>query len=242
MNKIIVLISFLLISPRLVWAQSTTLAVLQQTITQTAEHLQSLQKAVQQIQLLQQQVQDTQDILQLAQNAAEGSDGVAFISDFRNIVTETNDLIEQIQGYVDKDQNLSEEWTGVFGSLDNWVDHSGEFFESIEMSDSINSRGYAIADNYQEAYQQNARNAQALIDHAKIVNEKGAVKQIAEEMGHLIEMENNSVYLLSEMLRGQSVEYSNTNLKRKEEIIQFEKENKGVQRFMSLATSNAFDL
>lgn len=242
MKYIIAISLLLLLNPRVVLAQSTTWAVMQQTIIQTTEHIQRLQKAVQQIQLLQQQVQDTQGILHLAQDAASGIDQVGFVSDFRNLVLETNDLIEQIQGYVDHDQNLSEEWTGVFGSLNEWIDHSGEFFESIEMSDSINSRGYAIADSYQESYKQNAQKAQALIDHAKTVNEKGALKQIAEEMGHLIEMENNSVYLLSEMLRGQSVEYSNSNLKRKEDIVKFEEENKGVQRFMSLATSDAFNL
>lgn len=219
-----------------------TLAILQQTVTQTVEHIERLQKAIQQIQLLQRQVQDIQGILQLAQEAAAGADGVEFISNFRNLVLETNDLIEQIQGYIDDNRNLSDEWLGVFGSLDNWIEQSGEFFESIEMSDSINSRGYKIADGYQDIYKENAEYAQQLINHSKTVNEKGALKQIAEEMGHLIEMENHSIYLLSEMLRGQSVEYSNQNLKRKEEIIKFEKENQGVQRFMSLVTNESFKL
>lgn len=224
-----------------VWADATW-AVLQQTIKQTAEHVQRLQQAVKQVQLLQTQVQDVQGILQLAQEAALGSDGVEFVSDFRNLVLETNDLIGQIQGYISGDQNLSEEWLGVFGSLNNWIEDSGDFFENIEMSDSINSRGYKIADSYQDSYMQNSQYAQQLISHAKTVNEKGALKQIAEEMGHLIEMENQTIYLLSEILRGQSVEYSNANLERKEEIIKFEKENKGVQRFMSLATNDAFKL
>src|SRR3989338_2491412 len=241
MKKWIILVFMLTLNTSVVRADPT-FAIIQQTVTQTVEHIERLQKAIQQIQLLQRQVQDVQGILQLAQEAALGADGVEFISSFRNLVLETNDLIEQIQGYIDGNQNLSEEWLGVFGSLDNWVEQSGEFFESIEMSDSINSRGYKIADGYQEIYKQNAEYAQHLIDHSKTVNEKGALKQIAEEMGHLIEMENHSIYLLSEMLRGQSVEYSNANLKRKEEIIKFERENEGVQRFMSLVTSSAFNL
>lgn len=219
-----------------------TFAVLQQTVKQTVEHIERFQQMVKQVQLLQDQVLDTKGILELAQKAALGENGVEFISDFRNLVFETNDLIVQIQGYINGEHSLSEEWMSVFGSLDHWIEQSGEFFESIEMSDSINSRGYKIADSYQETYTQNAEYAQKLIDHAKTVNEKGALKQIAEEIGHLIEMENQSIYILSEMLRGQSVEYSNENLKRKEEIIKFERENEGVQRFMSMATNDALNL
>lgn len=219
-----------------------TLAVLQQTVKQTAEHIQRLQEAIKQVQLLTRQVQDIQGILKLAQEAALGADGVEFVSDFRNLVLETNELIEQIQDFIDSDNNLTEEWLGVFGSLDDWIEQSGEFFKNIEMSDSINSRGYKIADSYQDIYKQNAENAQKLIDYAKTVNEKGALKQIAEEIGHLIEMENQTIFLLSEMLRGQSVEYSNENLERKEEIIKFERENEGIRRFMSLADGDAYQL
>ncbi len=237
-----IILSFIFVLNASTVKADPTWAIIQQTVTQTAEHIERLQKAIQQIQLLQRQVQDVQGILQLAQEAAVGADGVEFISNFRNLVLETNDLIEQIQGYIDGNRNLSEEWLGVFGSLDNWIEQSGDFFESIEMSDSINSRGYKIADGYQDIYKENAEYAQQLINHSKTVNEKGALKQIAEEMGHLIEMENQSIYLLSEILRGQSVEYSNQNLKRKEEIIKFERENEGVQRFMSLVTNESFKL
>lgn len=55
-----------------------------------------------------------------------------------------------------------------------------------------------------------------------------------KEMAQLIQMENHTTFLLSQLLKGQSIENSNENLKRKEEIVQFEKENLGVHRFMSM--------
>lgn len=241
MKRLITVTLIILLNSSTVLANSTW-AVLRQTAIQTSEHIKRVQEAVKTVRLLQSQVQDTQSILQLAEKAAKGIDGVEFISDFRNLVLETNDLIGEIQGYIDGDKNLSEEWMGVFGSLDKWVEQSGEFFEGIEMSDSINSRGYTIADSYESTYKQNAEYAQQLIRHSKTLNEKGALKQIAEELGHLIQMENHTIYLLSEMLRGQSVEFSNENLKRKEEIVKFKRENEGVRRFMNLVDNDAFNL
>lgn len=241
MKRLMILLFILIFNSSYAWADSSW-AVLRQTAIQTGEHIRRLQEAVKTVQYLQEQVRDTQGILQLAKDAAQGIDGVEFVTDFRNVVLETNDLISEVKGYINGDKSLADEWMGIFGSLDNWIEQSGEFFDSIQMSDSINSRGYTIADSYESVYKQNIQNAQKLIDHAKTVNEKGALKQIAEEMGHLIEMENNVIYLLSEILRGQSVEYSNANLKRKEDIIKFKQENKGVQRFIDLVSNDAFAL
>ncbi len=217
-------------------------AVLQQTAIQTVEHARRLNEAIETAQLLQSQVADTQQLLDLAVKASEGIDGLEFLSDFRNIVLETNDLINTIGGYVNNDGDLFEEWGGIFGSLDAWVENSVEIFENIDMSDKVNARGYSIADSYQELYQNNSENIQNFIANAKNVSEKGALKQIAEEMGHLMQMENQVVYLLSEQLRSQSVENSNKNLERKEEIIKFEQENEGVRRFINIVSTDTFGM
>ena len=49
-------------------------AILQQTATQTANHLQELAQAIQTVQNLQQQLNTSQSILQIAQTNAQGSD------------------------------------------------------------------------------------------------------------------------------------------------------------------------
>lgn len=241
MKKSFILAFVLLMSPGLAWADSTW-AVLQQTSIQTAEHIKRLQEAVHAVQLLQTQVHDVQDLLNLAVRASEGLDGVQFVSDFRNLAIETNDLISEIREYVDYDKPIGEEWVNLFGKIGNWIRDSGEIFKNIEMSDSVNARSFNIADKYHDKYQQNSAYAEQLVDNAKVVNEKGALKQIAEEMGHLMQVQNQQVYLLSEMLRSQSVEYSNENLKRKEEAIKFEQENKGIERFTSMTDDDRFNL
>ena len=53
-------------------------------------------------------------------------------------------------------------------------------------------------------------------------------------------MENNTTYLLSEILKSQSIEASNTNLKRKEEAVRFEQEHAGIQSFMNLVDDQTF--
>src|SRR5581483_2506952 len=107
-------------------------------------------------------------------------------------------------------------------------------FGNIDMSDKINSDGYLIADSYQQLYQKNSQYAQQFIDNANNVNEKGALKQIAQEIAQLIQMENHTVFLLSQMLKAQSIENSNANLKRKEEAVQFQEENQGIRKFMGM--------
>lgn len=215
-------------------------AINQQTIVQTAEHIKRLAEALNTVRLLQSQLANTQNILQLAQKASEGIDQVGFVSDFRNVVMETDKVLDTVKDYINTADDLSDQWKNVFGSLDNWMNNAKDTFSSIDMSDKINSSGFSIADSYQRLYQQNSEYAQKFIENSKTVNEKGALKQIAQEMAQLIQMENHTIFLLSQMLKGQSIENSNENLKRKEEIVQFEKENLGVRRFMGIVDTKTF--
>ena len=209
---------------------------------QTVQHIESLAQAIKTVEFLQSQVAKTQDMLNLAKEAANGLDGIPFASDFRNIVMETKDVLSDVKGYVNTAEDVSGQWKKVFGSLDNWMDNANELFGNIDMSDKVNSSGFLIADSYQQLYQKNSEYAQKFIDNAKNVNEKGALKQIAQEIAQLIQMENHTIFLLSQMLKAQSVENSNSNLKRKEEATQFDQENQGVRRFMSMVDDKTFEM
>lgn len=248
--KTIISISFLLVSLTCLNAHaqwvvsdpSVIAAINSQTAVQTAEHIKRLAEALNTVQLLQSQLFNTQNILQLAQKASEGIDEVGFLTDFRNVVMETDKVLDTVKEYIDTAKDMSDQWKNIFGSLDNWMDNAKETFGSIDMSDKVNSSGFTIADSYQQLYQQNSEYAQKFIENSKNVNEKGALKQIAQEMAQLIQMENHTIFLLSQMLKGQSIENSNENLKRKEEIVQFEKENLGVRRFMGIVDTKTFEM
>ena len=244
MKKIIILFLFVVLGSSEGWAVDVGVitAINQQTAVQTAEHVKRLAEVLKTVQLLQSQVADTQNLLQLAKKASEGIEGVEFVSDFRNIVMETNEVLDTVKDYIDTAEDLSGQWKKVFGSLDNWMENAKETFGSIDMSDKVNSSGFLIADSYQHIYQKNSEYAQQFIENSKNVNEKGALKQIAQELAQLIQMENHTIFLLSQMLKGQSIENSNANLKRKEEIVQFEKENLGVRRFMGVVDAKTFEM
>ncbi len=244
MKKIIVSFLFVVLFSSKGWAVDVGVitAINQQTAVQTAEHVKRLAEVLKTVQLLQSQVADTQNLLQLAKKASEGIEGVEFVSDFRNIVMETNEVLDTVKDYIDTDEDLSGQWKKVFGSFDNWMENAKETFGSIDMSDKVNSSGFLIADSYQQIYQKNSEYAQQFIENSKNVNEKGALKQIAQELAQLIQMENHTIFLLSQMLKGQSIENSNENLKRKEEIVQFEKENLGVRRFMGVVDAKTFEM
>jgi hypothetical protein len=215
----------------------TTAAVLQQTAIQTAEHARQLEEAIRNIELLQTQVQNTQQILQLAIKAADGVDGLQALGDFRNAILQTDNVINDLKNYGYSTGDISNEWKDLFGSLDPWVKGAEDAFNNIDLSDKTNSSAYLIADSYQKLYEQNSNYVQQFIENAHNVSEKGALKQIAEELAQLIQMENNVVYLLSQMLKGQSVEQSNNNLDRKADVIKFDQENDGIRRFMSSGSS-----
>jgi hypothetical protein len=239
-----ILIWFWFLNPSFVWA-SDAWAVLQQTAKQTAEHIQRLKELTNTVQLLQKQVQDTQEILELATEASSGKDGVDFITDFRNVVVETKEIfrdLKKIEGFVDIGGDVAGQWKDVFGSLDAWLQDAGVIYENLDMSDSVNSRSYTIADSYQKNYQQNARYAQQLAENSKVVNEKGAMRQIAQELAHLIEMENQTMFLLSELLRTQSVGQANDNLDRKEKAVQLEQENKEIRQIIGIVDPKVFKM
>lgn len=217
-------------------------AIVQQTAVQTAEHLKQLAQAIQEVQLLESQLANTTGLLQIAQNNAQGIDGFSAVTDFRNIVLSTNELIQSVQSMINTSQDVSSQWRDLFGSLDPWVQNANQLFSNIDMSDQTNSAGYMVADSYQNLYQQNSQNVQKFVENANNVSEKGALKQIAIEIAQLIEMENNMTYLLSQVLKTQSIENSNTNLKRKEEAVRFEQENQGVRQFMSVVDDQTFNI
>ncbi len=244
MKKIIISLLFVFLFSPKGWAVDVGVitAINQQTAVQTAEHVKRLAEVLNTVQLLKSQVADTQNLLKLAKKASEGIEGVEFVSDFRNIVMETNEVLDTVKDYIDTAEDLSGQWKKVFGSLDNWMENAKETFGSIDMSDKVNSSGFLIADSYQHIYQKNSEYAQQFIENSKNVNEKGALKQIAQELAQLIQMENHTIFLLSQMLKGQSIENSNENLKRKEEIVQFEKENLGVRRFMGVVDAKTFEM
>lgn len=244
MEKIIISFLFVVLFSSKGWAVDVGVitAINQQTAVQTAEHVKRFTEVLNTVQLLKSQVADTQNLLKLAKKASEGIEGVEFVSDFRNIVMETNEVLDTVKDYIDTAEDLSGQWKKVFGSLDNWMENAKETFGSIDMSDKVNSSGFLIADSYQQIYQKNSEYAQQFIENSKNVNEKGALKQIAQELAQLIQMENHTIFLLSQMLKGQSIENSNENLKRKEEIVQFEKENLGVRRFMGVVDAKTFEM
>ncbi|MBF0490439.1 MAG: hypothetical protein HQL15_07430, partial [Candidatus Omnitrophica bacterium] len=179
---------------------------------------------------------------QLAQANAQGIEGLQAVGDFRNAVLATNNLIRNVQSTINTSQNISSQWKSLFGSLDPWVTNSTQAFGNIDFSDKTNSAGYLVADSYQNLYDQNSKSVQQFTDNANNVSEKGALKQIAVEIAQLIQMENNMTYLLAQVLKTQSIESSNENLKRKQEAIEFEQENQGVKDFMGVVTSQTFKI
>jgi len=132
-----------------------TAAVHSQTAKQTADSIKQLSELIKNVQLMQKQVTDTQDLLKLAQKASEGIEGVEFVTDFRNIIIETNRLIKEVEEVIATGEDMPEKWRDMFGSMDGWVENSQKVFESLDVSDKVNSSGYLIADSYQDLYEQN---------------------------------------------------------------------------------------
>lgn len=236
----LLIVAFLVYRPAFAAGDAAAVAVIQQTAVQTVEHLRQLSEMVKTIQTLQEQLTSTRGLLDLAKKSAEGTDAYKLAGDFRNIVLATNDVLNDVRTYVDSTGNVPEQWNQMFGSLDPWVKDAKDTFRNIDVSDKTSTSGYLIGDSYQRMYEKNSDMVAQFVASAGQVNEKGALKQIAEETAQLIQMENNTIYLLSEILKGQSIEASNANLKRKEDAIQFQQENEGVRSFMSIVDEDTF--
>ena len=246
MKKIILLAvfaSFSFINPAhaVVFTDPAVLsAILQQTASQTSPHLTQLAQEIQAVQTLEQQLSSTQGLLQLAQLNAQGTDGAQIMANFENTILSANSVIQAIQSDINTTQNLSNQWQNLFGSLNPWFQNTTTTFANIDASDKLNTASYLIGDSYQSLYQQNASVVSQFVASANQVSEKGAMKQVAQETAQLIQMENNVFYLLSQLLKGQSIESSNDNLKRKEDAVTFNDENQGVQAFMNTVNSQTF--
>ena len=102
MKRIIYLCFVLVLSATPAFAFSDAWAILQQTAIQTAEHIKRLQQSIEQVKTMKSQ-------LQLAIEASKGIDSVTFISDFRNVVIETTDLLADLDSYISDGVNISVE-------------------------------------------------------------------------------------------------------------------------------------
>src|SRR3989338_7847560 len=109
MKKIIISLLFVVLFSSKGWAVDVGVitAINQQTAVQTAEHVKRFTEVLNTVQLLKSQVADTQNLLKLAKKASEGIEGVEFVSDFRNIVMETNEVLDTVKDYIDTAENLS---------------------------------------------------------------------------------------------------------------------------------------
>ena len=219
---------------------ASTAAIMHQTAVQTAEHLQRLAEIVRTIKTLQEQLTSVRGLLELAKKSAEGVEGIELLGDFHNITLGTNSVIRNVQSYMDSTENLPDRWNRLFGSLDLWVRDANDVFSNIDVSDKTNTAGYLIGDSFQGLYEKNSNMVSQFVENSKQVSEKGALKQIAQQMAQLIQMENNNMYLLAQILKSQSIESSNENLKRKEEALQFEQENQGIRAFMGMVDDKTF--
>ncbi|MDE1920790.1 MAG: hypothetical protein KGJ09_07345 [Candidatus Omnitrophica bacterium] len=217
-------------------------AILQQTATQTSEHLSRLAQEIQAVETLQQELTTSNGLLQLAQANAQGADNLQVMANFQNTILSANSVLQAIQSDLNANQDLSGQWQTVFGSLTPFIQNTNTAFTNIDASDKLNAASYLVGDSYQNLYQQNAATVAQFVASANQVSEKGALRQIAQEMAELIQMENNVIYLLSQELKGQSVESANDNLKRKEQIVQVQDEGQGVSDFMGIVDNNTFKI
>jgi hypothetical protein len=237
------LLSFIVPAKAVVFTDPAVLAaILQQTSTQTAQHLNQLAQEIQAVQTLEQQLSSTQGILQLAQQNAQGVSGLQIIANFENTILSANSVIQAIQSDINTSQNLPAQWQTVFGSLSPMIQNTSTAFTNIDASDKLNTASYLVGDSYQKLYDQNTATVAQFVANANQVNEKGALKQIAQEVAELIQMENNVIYLLSQSLKGQSIESSNDNLQRKQQTVQVQDESQGVSDFMSIVDNNTFNV
>jgi len=147
-------------------------AILQQTATQTTEHLNQLAQEIQAVTTLEQQLSSTQGILQLAQLNAQGVDGLQVIANFENTILSANSVIQAIQSDINTSQNLPSQWQTVFGSLSPYIQNTSTAFTNIDASDKLNTASYLVGDSYQKLYDQNTATVAQFVASANQVNEK----------------------------------------------------------------------
>lgn len=197
-------------------------AILRMIVTQTREHQQRLTELKRQVEYLRKE--------------AEGIDGVNFATNFRNVIVEGEEFLNDIDEIVHSSKHFSKEWKSIFGDIEkittpeNTRDHG-----TINITDDINSESYQIGERYQEAYIKNANEISKLIENSKNVSTKGGIKQVAETLAHNLQMQNQLIFLMSQQIKQQSVDSANDNILRKEEVIRFQEENKAVRNFIDLA-------
>ena len=180
---IFALFSFVVPARAVVFTDPAVLsAILNQTATQTTQHLNQLAQEIQAVQTLEQQLSSTQGILQLAQFNAQGLDGSQIIANFENTILSANNVIQAIQSDINTSQNLPNQWQAVFGSLTPWIQNTNTAFTNIDASDKLNTASYLVGDSYQNLYNQNAATVAQFVANANQVSEKGALKQIAQEV------------------------------------------------------------
>ncbi|MCA9404744.1 MAG: hypothetical protein KC897_13225 [Candidatus Omnitrophica bacterium] len=210
-------------------------AIIQQTVTQTAEHLTRLRKLTESLQVYKQQLSDLNRMRDIAIEETVGQDKIEFLVEFHNIVLESKDLfrdLRDLSSLVDGNKSLREEWDRIFGTLDEWDTATDTWIRHMELSDAQSSRGYKIADSYQDRYEQNAEYVRKLKAHSRDVSKLGSLQQIAEQTAHMIDMENQMLYLLSELLRAQSINNAQTNHEEKEAVSAVRQENEEVKEFI----------
>jgi len=220
--RVLILTLMLCLTTSSVCFASDAWVILKMIVTQTREHQQRLTELKRQVEYLRKE--------------AEGIDGVNFTTNFRNVIVEGEEFLNDIDKIVNSSKHFSKEWKSIFGDIEqittpeNTRDHG-----TIKITDDINSESYQIGEQYQEAYIKNSNEISKLIANSKNVSAKGGIKQVAETLAHNLQMQNQLIFLMSQQIKQQSVDSANDNILRKEEVIRFQEENKAVRNFIDLA-------
>lgn len=225
------------------WAVFDSVAIIAAIERQTAEErgyfIKNLYNMVEQLSSLQQQLTQMQGILEIERWKKEGLEVIDAVSTIPNNWLQGHDFIDGIKSNAQNLESLQGEWKTMFGSTDTVfgklsviLDSIQDVFKNIEVSDRTNTITYSVGDSFQKKYSDNAKYSKRLGELSREVNEKAALRMIAEELSQLVELQNQTVYILAQMLKSNAVEYSNQALVRKEKVSEFEAECEGVRRFM----------
>ncbi|MCP4653466.1 MAG: hypothetical protein GY858_08840 [Candidatus Omnitrophica bacterium] len=220
-------------------------AIENQTAKDLAHHFESLQNMLEQLENLRGQLDQLQKMTDVAEWKREGLEAVGVIGDLRNQWLKNREFYEGISANIENMGNFEQEWKEIFGDMNKTLDLVGDInktFASLAVSDKTNTKSYSLAESFQKKYDENSNYARQMAEGARGVNEKAALRQIAEELAHLLELQNQMLYLMSQMAKSQSVEFSNRTRERKAKIADFEEEIKGVGRFLEINTMEDFSI